>query len=248
MLQEATKIIQSAFHDSFIKRLSLYLHDCVREEVQSSTFRNLKQDKDNKWIFLQGEESLFTNFEEPLALDGSDSDLTELMIQSEMSQKDKYLIYGHLFLVGKNSRTKRGNEFLTPLLYSPCKLEREGVNIVCSLQDDTISLNTGALTALMKKSDDEDEMEHMLDGLLEVVPELPLTNDKLNIFLTTLKSILPDVDISMNQDDVVNENCVKDEADSFYQKINSDNVDELLEDVQDITVLHIKILLQYILL
>ena len=55
MLQEATKILNSAFHDSFIKRLSLYLHDCVREEVQSSTFRNLKQDKENKWIFLESE-------------------------------------------------------------------------------------------------------------------------------------------------------------------------------------------------
>ena len=52
MLQEATKILNSAFHNSFIRRLSLYLHDCVREEVKSSTFRNLKQDKDNKWIFL----------------------------------------------------------------------------------------------------------------------------------------------------------------------------------------------------
>ena len=51
MLQEATKILNSAFHNSFIKRLSLYLHDCVREEVKSSTFRNLKADKDNKWIF-----------------------------------------------------------------------------------------------------------------------------------------------------------------------------------------------------
>ena len=141
MLQEATKIIQSAFHDSFIKRLSLYLHDCVREEVQSSTFRNLKQDKDNKWLFLKGDESLFTKFDEPLHLDGSDSDLTELMIQSEMSQKDKYLIYGHLFLVGKNSRTKRSNEFLTPLLYAPCKLEREGMSIICSLQDEVLSLN-----------------------------------------------------------------------------------------------------------
>ena len=116
MLQEATKIIQSAFHDSFIKRLSLYLHDCVREEVQSSTFRNLKQDKDNKWIFLQGEEQLFTNYDTPLALDGSDSSLTELMIQSELSQKDKYLIYGYLFLVGSNSKSRKRNEFLTPLL------------------------------------------------------------------------------------------------------------------------------------
>ena len=232
MLQEATKIIQSAFHDSFIKRLSLYLHDCVREEVQSSTFRNLKQDKDNKWIFLQGDEKLFSNFDEPLLLDGSDSDLTELMIQSEMSQKDKYLIYGHMFLVGKNSRTKRKNEFLTPLLYTPCKLERDGVNISCTLQDDVLSLNTGALTALMRKSDDEDEMEHMLDGLLEVVPELPLTQDKVNIFLTTLKSILPDVDISLNHEDDDNENFVKDEAESFYSKIDSENVDEFIDEVQ----------------
>lgn len=234
MLQEATKIIQSAFHDSFIKRLSLYLHDCVREEVQSSTFRNLKQDKDNKWIFLKGEEQLFTYFEHPLMLDGSDSDLTELMIQSEMSQKDKYLIYGHLFLVGKNSKSKRKNEFLTPLLYTPCRLERDGVNISCTLQDDVMSLNTGALTALMRKSDDEDEMEHMLDGLLEVVPELPLTQEKLNIFLTTLKSILPDVDISLNHEDDDNENFVKDDAaENFYQKIDSENVDDFIEDSQD---------------
>lgn len=230
MLQEATKIIQSAFHDSFIKRLSMYLHDCVREEVQSSTFRNLKQDKDNKWIFLKGEESLFSNFDSPLSLDGSDSELTELMIQSEMSQKDKYLIYGHLFLVGKGGKNKRQNEFLTPLLYSPCRLERDGVNIVCSIQDEALSLNTGALTALMKKSDDEDEMEHMLDGLVEVVPELPLTKDGLNIFLTTLKSILPDIEISLNHEDDADENCVKDVSDSFYQKIDSDNVDELIEE------------------
>ena len=56
MLQEATKAINSAFNNSFIKKLSQYLHDCVREEVKSSTFRNLKGDKDNKWIFLEGEE------------------------------------------------------------------------------------------------------------------------------------------------------------------------------------------------
>ena len=47
MLQEATRAINSAFNNSFIKKLSQYLHDCVREEVKSSTFRNLKADKDN---------------------------------------------------------------------------------------------------------------------------------------------------------------------------------------------------------
>ena len=198
MLQEATKVINSAFNNSFIKKLSQYLHDCVREEVKSSTFRNLKGDKDNKWIFLKGEEELLTTNEEYLRLDGSDSKLTELMIQSEMSQKDKYLIYGYMFLVGKSSKTRKQNEFLTPLLYLPCKLERNGVNINCIPQDEILSLNTGALTALMKKSDDDDEVEQLLEGLLEVVPSLPITNEKLEIFLTTLKSIIPEIDITLD--------------------------------------------------
>lgn len=255
MLQEATKILNSAFHNSFIKRLSLYLHDCVREEVKSSTFRNLKQDKDNKWIFLNNnesvmlkeetvdetqepsmlsEEKLFTRFNEPLGLDGSNSYLTELMIQTEMSQKDKYLIYGYLFLVGKSNKSKKQNEFLTPLLYMPCKLEREGININCVLQDEVLSLNTGALTALMNKNDDEDEMEHMLDGLLDVVPELPLTDESLQIFLTTLKSLIPDVEIKMTheEDELENNLSSTPSNTSEVQVINYDNLDEITEEAE----------------
>lgn len=231
MLQEATKAINSAFNNSFIKKLSQYLHDCVREEVKSSTFRNLKGDKDNKWIFIKGEEELFTKWEEYLRLDGSDSKLTELMVQSEMSQKDKYLIYGYLFIVGKSSKSKRQNEFLTPLLYMPCRLERNGVNINCIPQDEVLSVNTGALTALMKKSDDDDEVEQLLEGLLEVVPSLPLTDEGLNIFLTTLKSLIPEIDISFDKKNEVDEdNISADVAKDFYnEKINADNVDEIIE-------------------
>ncbi len=215
MLQEATKILNSAFHNSFIKRLSLYLHDCVREEVQSSTFRNLKQDKDNKWIFVNENETLFTNYPQVLKLHGDDSHVTELMIQAEMSQKDRYLIYGYLFLVGKNRKNHKNNEFLTPLLYAPCKLERETRYINCILQDENLSLNTGALTALMAKNDDEDETELLLDGILEAVPDLPLTQEKLDIFITTLKSIIPDIEIALNHEEDTDEiNLEKDENES----------------------------------
>lgn len=233
MLQEATRALNSAFNNSFIKKLSQYLHDCVREEVKSATFRNLKQDKDNKWIFLHGEEELFSNYGEYLRLDGSDSKLTELMIQSELSQKDKYLIYGYLFLVGKSSKSRKSNEFLTPLLYMPCRLERNGVNINCMLQDEFLSLNTGALTALMKKNDDEDEVEQLLEGLLDVVPELPITQEKLDIFITTLKSIIPEIEVKIDHsEDVEEDNVTKD----FYKNeqtldeiIDSENLDEVIE-------------------
>ena len=222
MLQEAQKAIASAFNTSFIKKLAQYLHDCVREEVKSSTFRNLKEDKENKWVFLDDEEKLFTNFDEPLLLDGSDSYLTELMIQGDMNAKEKYLIYGYLFLVGKNSKVRKNNQFLTPLLYVPCKLERKGVNIVLTAQEDILSLNTGALAQLMKR-DDEQEADAMLSGLLDVVPELPLTKESLDVFLTTLKSLVPEVEIETS----AAENDIKQDFEDFYSR---ENIEKAFED------------------
>jgi len=226
MLQEATRAINSAFNNSFVKKLSLYLHDCVREEVKSSTFRNLKSDKDNKWIFLKEDDKLFTSDIEYLKLDGSDSKLTELMIQSELNQKEKYLIYGYMFLVGGNSKNRKKNEFLTPLLYMPCKLERNGVNINCMLTDEFLSLNTGALASLMKKNGDEEEMEQFLEGLLDVVPQLPITEEKMEIFLTTLKSIIPDIEIALDHsNDIEEDNISKETSAKSDESAESDNND-----------------------
>ena len=227
-LQEATRALNSAFNNSFVKKLSQYLHDCIREEVKSATFRNLKGDKDNKWIFLKQEETLFTKGQEYLRLDGSDANLRNMMILSENNTKDKYLIYGYMFLVGKNSKTRRQNEFLTPLLYVPCRLEANGININCVPLDDVLSLNTAALAGLMEKREDEDEIDLMLEGILDVVPELPLTQEKMDIFLTTLKSIIPDVEIALNEENNETEDNVSKE---FYQeKITGDNVEELIDE------------------
>lgn len=230
MLQEASRAINSAFNNSFIKKLSQYLHDCVREEVKSSTFRNLKGDKDNKWIFLKGEEQLFSTGAEFIPLEGSNPKLTELMIQSDLGQKDKYLIYGYLFLVGKSSKSKRQNEFLTPLLYMPCKLERNGVNINCFPLDEVLSLNTGALAALMRKNDDEDEVDLLLEGILDVVPDLPITQEKLDIFLTTLKSLVPEIEIATNVDDYKEDDNVSKSKDFYKEKIDGENIEDIIEE------------------
>ena len=173
----------------------------------------MKGDKDNKWIFLKEQESLLTQGLEYLKLDGSNPNLTELMLQGVSSARDKYLIYGYMFLVGRNGKSRRQNEFLTPLLYVPCKLERNGVNINCILQDDVLSLNTGALAALLKKGEDDDEVDLFLEGILDVVPDVPITKEKMDIFLTTLKSLIPDIEISSDPAlDVAEDNVSKDET------------------------------------
>ncbi len=233
MLNTIPKAVNKVLGGNFIKRVSQYLHDCVREEVQSSTFRNLKGDKENKWVFLEGEEVLFTKFDTPYVVNGENPYLTELMIQAEVSKKDKQLLYGFLFLVGRNGRSKRNNEFLTPLLYAPCKIERQGQDLSISIQEDTLSLNTGALSQLMKK-DDEEEIDAMLQGLIDVVPELPIDEEKLQIFLSTLKSLIPDVEIESNSAQV--EQLHQNDED-FYSK-TVENLDEFnFEELDSIDVI-----------
>ena len=149
------------------------------------------------------------------------------MIQSELNQKEKYLIYGYMFLVGGNPKSRKKNEFLTPLLYMPCKLERNGVNINCMLTDEFLSLNTGALASLMKKNGDEEEMEQFLEGLLDVVPQLPITEEKMEIFLTTLKSIIPDIDIVLDHsNDIDEDNISKDTSSKSNDNSDTDDGSE----------------------
>ena len=188
---------------------------------------NIK-DTSNKLFYIGG-----VVRDEYISLDGSDPKLTELMIQSDLGQKDKYLIYGYLFLVGKSSKSKRQNEFLTPLLYMPCKLERNGVNINCLPLDEVLSLNTGALAALMRKNDDEDEVDLLLEGILDVVPDLPITQDKLNIFLTTLKSLVPEIEIASNIDEYKEEDNITKAKDFYKEKIDGENLDEIIEEEEN---------------
>ena len=230
MLQSVPSALKQAFKGSFVKKICNYLHDCVREEVKSSTFRNLKGDKENKWFFLDGEEQVFEKFDTPLLLDGANFTLAELMIQSEMNQKDKYLIYGYLFLVGKNKNSKKNNEFLTPLLYAPAKLTRQGTYIQLNIQEDVLSLNMGAVAQLIQR-EDEQEIDAVLSGLLDVVPELPLTQENLNIFLTTLKSLLPNVEFSLS-----NSAIDKKQEDNFYN--NEGTFDDIADGIFDFSMVN----------
>ena len=231
MLQAVPTAIKNAFRGSFIKKICNYLHDCVREEVKSSTFRNLKADKENKWCFLKGEEEVFSNFDKPMLLDGTDSQLTEMMIQADNSQKDKYLIYGFLFLVGKNGKSKKNNEFLTPILYAPAKIKRNGVNLELSIQEDVLSLNTGAIAQLIQR-EDEQETDAMLEGLLKVVPKLPLEKQELEVFLTTLKSIVPDVNISLNIGQISSSDSLDFPNFDQYKKPQANSIEEIKENIE----------------
>ena len=79
----------------------------------------------------------------------------------------------------------------------------------------------------MKKNGDEEEMEQFLEGLLDVVPQLPITEEKMEIFLTTLKSIIPDIDIVLDHsNDIDEDNISKDTSSKSNDNSDTDDGSE----------------------
>lgn len=64
-----------------------------------------------------------------------------------------------------------------------------------------------------------------------MVPSVPITQEKMDIFLTTFKSIVPDIDVSLNPENIIKEdNITKDfYNDGVNEGINSENIDEIIE-------------------
>lgn len=73
----------------------------------------------------------------------------------------------------------------------------------------------------------------LLEGILDVVPDLPITQEKLDIFLTTLKSLVPEIEIATNIDDYKEDDNVSKSKDFYKEKIDGDNVDEIIEEEEN---------------
>ena len=65
-------------------------------------------------------------------------------------------------------------------------------------------------------------MEQLLEGLLNVVPTLPITEEKMEIFLTTLRSVIPDIEIALDHTDDIDEDNISKDTSSKSDD-NSDN-------------------------
>ena len=137
--------------NKMIKKLALYCYDCIREEFKSSSFRNLKSDKKN--IIYETLETTFKNDNE---------NILEIMTKYQLNKSDRALIYGEMFLIGKN-------KYFTPLIYRNIDIIRENGALKIVFQDDEPILNVGAISSLLKC--DDDNISIIIEQLMETINE-----------------------------------------------------------------------------
>ena len=129
---------------SIINKICLYSYDIIREEFKSNSFKNLKSNKDNKIIFVDGEKM-------PI-----DKEIIDVMQSYELNKGGLNLLYGSYFLDGE--------KIFTPLIYQDLILKIEDDFIKLSISDEK-NLNVGAISSLLEN--DEEKIELIIQQLID---------------------------------------------------------------------------------
>ena len=127
-----------------INKICLYSYDIIREEFKSNSFKNLKSNKDNKIIFVDGEKM-------PI-----DKKIMDVMQSYELNKGGLNLLYGSYFL--------EGEKIFTPLIYQDLKLNVDGDAINFNISDEK-NLNVGAISSLLEN--DEEKIEIIIQQLMD---------------------------------------------------------------------------------
>lgn len=136
--------------NELIRKLANYQYDCVRQAIKSSSFNNLKSNKDNKILMINDTE-----------FDVADKDIIGIMTQYALNKSTMDLFYTNYIVSGQQGK----NVFYTPLTYSNAILYREDNKI--KLEYDVEStLNIGLISNLM--CCDEEQIQNIIEQLLDV--------------------------------------------------------------------------------
>ena len=105
-----------------IVKLTNYMHDCVRESLKISSFRNLKSCKDNKIIITDLD-----------CFELDNKEIIDLMTLSKLNQSTMDLLQGQYILSGKRGK----DVYYTPLLYANADFIRIGDKISGNAKNNT---------------------------------------------------------------------------------------------------------------
>lgn len=165
-----------------VKKLAKYYKNCLYEEAKVSAFTNIEND-DTTAVFLPKTPKLDEN-NKYIACVGPGAAATELTNLNIIANRDnkKQLIFGYMFLTGK---LIDGTVLNTPLFYAPCELDRVNNEMAVSINSDTLSLNLPALVQLVPNTDEKDAI---IEQLLDLKLQLPITNDMVDNIVKTLRN------------------------------------------------------------
>ncbi len=170
-----------------------YYHDCFSADSRGGVFNNvLDKNQAEYLVFADGDEALITGLgyrmEVPLSLGVTAQNA------AEVNRREKFLVYGSVFLVGRgpNVGRKKGDLYCAPLLFWPARIEQEGSRAFLSIDLEEQHINFPLLASLID-SDSEEQAQAYAEAILSQVPTAPFDVNVIREFAAVVAELIPDL-------------------------------------------------------
>jgi hypothetical protein len=171
-----------------------YFHDCFAADSRGGILTNVLDKNQAEYLtFAEVTELLLTGQADRLEMPLS----TAVTAQNaaDVNRREKFLIYGSLFLVGRGhaqSAKRKGDLYCAPLLYWPAHIEHEGSQAWLSVDLEEQRINFPLLASLIDAENDEQGQAYA-EAILDQVPSAPFDLAALREFAAVVGELIPDL-------------------------------------------------------
>src|SRR5262249_21762637 len=171
-----------------------YYHDCFAADSRGGVLTNLLDKNQAEYVtFAEVSDVLLTGLAGQLEMPLS----TAVTAQNaaDVNRREKFLIYGSIFLVGRGPSThprKRGELYCAPLLYWPARIEHEGSQAWMSVDLEEQRINFPLLASLIDAENDE-QAQAYAEAILAQVPTAPFDVEAIREFSAVVGELIPEL-------------------------------------------------------
>ena len=171
-----------------------YYHDCFAADSRGGVLTNVLDKNQAEYLtFAETTELLLTNRADRLEMPLS----TGVTAQNaaDVNRREKFLIYGSLFLVGRGPSAgakRRGELYCAPLLYWPARIEHEGSQAWLGIDIEEQRINFPLLASLIDADNDE-QAQAYAEAILAQVPSAPFDLEAIREFASVVGELIPDL-------------------------------------------------------
>ena len=177
-----------------------YYHDCFAADARGGVISNVLEKTQAEYLmFSDGVEGLLTGQITRLEV-GLSAGITA-QNAADVNRREKFLIYGSLFLVGRGPAVgprKKGELYCAPLLYWPARIEQEGSQAWLTIDLDEQRINFPLLASLIDAENDE-QAQAYAEAILGQAPTAPFDQPTIREFAAVVGELIP----SLRTDDLV---------------------------------------------
>src|SRR5579875_938993 len=168
-----------------------YFHDCFAADARGGVISNILDKNQGEYVtFSEGSEALLTGqvyrLELPLSIGVTAQNA------ADVNRRDKFLIYGSVFLVGRGpgAARRKGELFCAPLLYWPARIEQAGSQAFMTIELDEQRINFPLLASLIDAENDE-QAQAYAEAILSQAPNAPFDNSDIREFAAVVGELIP---------------------------------------------------------